>query len=102
MDSLFIKGGMNLSLKRSYRVENPENMHQIPKGKGAPLPPIFSRAFVVILLGTIIFFGTTPHPVTVTTRIIPFLIGNPYKPSFVTVTGWGVDQRYFLLKAFLS
>ncbi len=41
-----------------------------------------------------ISFGTTPHPVTVTTRIIPFLIGNPYKPSFVTVTGWGVDQRY--------
>ena len=36
--------------------------------------------------------GTTPHPVTVTTRIITFLIGNPYKPSFVTVTGWGVDR----------
>ena len=31
------------------------------------------------------------HAVTVTTRIIPFLVGNPYKPSFVTVTGWGVD-----------
>jgi len=31
----------------------------------------------------------TPHPVTVTTRIIPFLEGNPYKPSFVTVTAWG-------------
>ena len=37
---------------------------------------------------------STPHPVTVTTRIIPFLVGNPYKPSFVTVTGWGVDPRY--------
>ena len=36
---------------------------------------------------------STPHPVTVTTRIITFLIGNPYKPSFVTVTGWGVDLR---------
>ena len=33
------------------------------------------------------------YPPTVTTRIIPFLVGNPYKPSFVTVTGWGVDQR---------
>ena len=32
-----------------------------------------------------------PHPATVTTRIITFLIGDPYKPSFVTVTGWGVD-----------
>ena len=26
--------------------------------------------------------------------IIPILLGNPYKPSFVTVTGWGVDLRY--------
>ena len=33
-------------------------------------------------------------PVTVTTRIIPFLVGNPYKPSFETVTGWGVDLTY--------
>ena len=38
--------------------------------------------------------GTTPHPVTVTTRIITFLIGDPYKPSFVTVTGRGVDLKY--------
>ena len=30
----------------------------------------------------------------VTTRIITFLIGNPYKPSFVTVTGWGVDPTH--------
>ena len=37
--------------------------------------------------------GTTPHPVTVTTRTITFLIGNPFKPSFVTVTGWGVHRR---------
>ena len=29
-------------------------------------------------------------------RIIPFLVGNPYKPSFATVTGWGVDLRYAL------
>ena len=34
-------------------------------------------------------FRSTPHPVTVTTRIITFLVGNPYKPSFATVTGWG-------------
>ena len=34
---------------------------------------------------------STPHPVTVTTRIITFLVGNPHKPSFATVTGWGVD-----------
>ena len=42
----------------------------------------------------LVSIGTTPHPVTVTTRMIPFLVGNPYKPSFVTVTGWGVDLRY--------
>ena len=47
-----------------------------------------------------IYFGTTPHPVTVTTRIITFLIGNPYKPSFATVTGWGVDPRYTLQDEF--
>ena len=29
------------------------------------------------------------HPVTVTTRIITFLVGNPYKPLFATVTGMG-------------
>ena len=30
-----------------------------------------------------------PHPVTVTTRIITFLVGDSYKPSFATVTGRG-------------
>ena len=42
----------------------------------------------------IIYLRSTPHPVTVTTRIITFLVGNPYKPSFATVTGWGVDPIY--------
>ena len=41
--------------------------------------------------------GTTPLPVTVTTRIVTFLIGNPYKPSFVTVTVSGVDLRDMLV-----
>ena len=35
--------------------------------------------------------GFSPFSVTVTTRIIPFLVGNPYKPSCATVTGKG-DQ----------
>ena len=43
-----------------------------------------------------VYLRSTPHPVTVTTRIITFLVGNPYKPSFATVTGWGVDLRYTL------
>ena len=36
-----------------------------------------------------------PYAVTVTvttTMTIPLLVGNPYEPSFVTVTGWGVDR----------
>ena len=39
------------------------------------------------------YVRSTPHPVTVTTRIITFLVGNPYKPPFATVTGRGVDPR---------
>ena len=38
--------------------------------------------------------GCGPLPVTVTTRIIPFLVGNPYEPSFVTVTARGPPTRY--------
>ena len=38
--------------------------------------------------------GVAPLPVRVTTRIITFLVGNPYKASFATVTGWGVDPNY--------
>ncbi len=45
----------------------------------------------------LIYLGSTPHPVTVTTRIITFLVGNPYKPSFATgIPGWGVDPKYTL------
>ena len=29
----------------------------------------------------------------INTRMITCLLGNPYKPSFVTVTWWGVDPR---------
>ena len=32
------------------------------------------------------YLGTAPHPGC---QSIPFLVGNPYKSSFVTVTGWG-------------
>ena len=42
-----------------------------------------------------ILFRSTPLPVTVTTRIITFLVGDPYKPSFATVTGRGVDPTYY-------
>ena len=38
-----------------------------------------------------------PFRVTVTTRIITFLVGNPYKPLFTTVSGRGDNPRYNLL-----
>ena len=37
-----------------------------------------------------------PHPVTVTTRMIPFLVGNPYKPSLVTITRWGGRPKLYI------
>ncbi len=43
---------------------------------------------------TSILFGLSPLPVTVTTRIITFLVGDPYKPSFATVTGRGDNPTY--------
>ena len=42
-------------------------------------------------LGT---YWVVPLPVTVTTKIITFLVGDPYKPSFATVTGRGDNPRY--------
>ena len=38
--------------------------------------------------------GLSPLPVTVTTSIITFLVGDPYKPSFATVTGRGDSPMY--------
>ena len=43
-----------------------------------------------------LYLRSTPHPVTVTTRIIAFLVGNPYKPSFATVTVRGPYPSYTL------
>ena len=37
-------------------------------------------------------FGLSPLPVRVTTRIITFLVGNPYKPSFPLLLGGGTTQ----------
>ena len=39
-----------------------------------------------------------PLPVTVTTRIITFSVGDPYKPSFSTVTGRGPHPKDTLKK----
>ncbi len=47
--------------------------------------------------GSFAYFGLSPLPVTVTTRIITFWVGDPgdpYKPSFATVTGRGDNPTY--------
>ena len=43
-----------------------------------------------------VYVGLSPFPVTVTTRIITFLVGDPYKPSFATITGRGDNPMYML------
>ena len=40
---------------------------------------------VIFMFVSMLYLGSTPQPLTVTTRIIPFLVGNPYKPSFVNL-----------------
>ncbi len=45
-------------------------------------------------MGRRVYIGLSPLPVKVTTRIITFLVGDPYKPSFATVTGRGDNPRY--------
>ena len=41
-----------------------------------------------------LYIGCGPLPVAVTARIITFLVGNPYKPLFATVTGKGPHSSY--------
>jgi len=54
------------------------------------LPPFFSKLFIISWI-------YPPPRIPVTTRIITFLVilvGNPYKPSLSTVTGWGLDPNH--------
>ena len=41
-----------------------------------------------------VYFGLSPFPVIVTTRIISCLVGDSYKPSFATITVKGDNPRY--------
>ena len=62
---------------------------------GAHLGPEVSFGSKLIQEGILdLAVGCGPLPVTVTTRIITFLIGNPYKPSFAPVTGRGAHSTY--------
>ena len=44
-----------------------------------------------------IYLGLSPLPVRVTTRIITFLVGNPYKPSFPLLLGRGDNPIYIYI-----
>ena len=46
------------------------------------------------------FVGLSPLPVTVTTGTIPFLVGNPYKPSFPLLLGGGTTQLICVINQF--
>ncbi len=41
-----------------------------------------------------VYIGCSPFPLTVTTRIITFVVGDSYKPSSATVTGRGPHPSY--------
>ncbi len=43
-----------------------------------------------------LYIGLSPLPVRVTTRIVTFLVGNPYKPSFPLLLGGGTTQLVHL------
>ncbi len=49
-----------------------------------------------------IYIRLSPLPVRVTTRIITFLVGNPYKPSFPLLLGGGTTQYIYIYISVLS
>ena len=49
-----------------------------------------------------LLFGYGPLTVTVTTWIITFLGGNPYKPSFATVTVRGPHPKYYHVYLYMN
>ena len=44
-----------------------------------------------------VYFGLSPIPVTVSTRIVIFLVTDPYKPSFATITWRGDNPIYAVI-----
>ena len=50
--------------------------------------------YIIFTYNYYIYLGCCPLPVTVTTRIVAFLVGDSYKPSFPTVTGRGDNPIY--------
>ena len=53
---------------------------------------IFRKDLIWVFPNKWWYLGLSPLPVIVTTRIITFLVGNPYKPSFPLLLGGGTTQ----------
>ena len=60
------------------------------------------RTHIFIEPGRCVYVGYGPFPVRVTTRIITFLVGNPYKPLFATVTGKGATPNVYMFMCLYS
>ena len=54
------------------------------------------NGIMVYIIISYIGYGPPPR-IPVTTRIITFLVGDPYKPSFATVTGREDNPKYHIL-----
>ena len=55
----------------------------------------FQGLCLLLVSGSVVYVGLSPLPVTVTTRIITFLVQDPYKPSFATATGRGDNPKVY-------
>ena len=60
-------------------------------------PTLTSIASPFSIEGIHCIHWVVPLPATLTTRNITFLVGDPYKPSFATVTGRGDNPMYTLV-----
>ena len=65
-----------------------------PPQKNITLKPTILPDFVFFTQKKSLYLGCALFPVTVTTRIITFLVGNPNKASFTTVSGRGPYPTY--------
>ena len=64
------------------------------ESKQPPRPTTKTNHWGCTLSITSITWVVPPPRMPVTTRIITFLVGDPYKPSFATVTGRGDNPKY--------
>ena len=78
----------------------------LPGKPPTKIPPIGSLHSMISSLSSHLFLGggflaipwvVPPPRIPVTTRIITFLVGDPYKPSFATVSGRGDNPSYTIL-----